>query len=95
MHEEALLRDLVRRIEAVAQEERLERVTRIRLWVGALAHVEAEQVRVRLGELTRGGPAEGAEVTVERSEDMADPRAQSILLRGIDGVDASPRGAPS
>ena len=95
MHEERLLRDLLRRVEAAAREHGLARVTRVRLWVGALAHLDGDQVRARFAELARGGPADGAEVAVERSESLDDPRAGSIVLRGLDGTDGAPESAPS
>lgn len=83
MHEEALFRDLRRRLEAVAAEQRVTRIRAVSIWVGALSHVTEASVRARWDETVRGSPAEGARLSVEVSEDPSDPRAQGVVLRDV------------
>ncbi len=94
MHEEALLRDLAERVGAVARTHGLLRVRRIRLWVGALSHLEDGALRARWADLATGGPAEGSTVEITRSADLTDPRAQSVVLLDVVGEDdvAAPPG---
>ncbi len=84
MHEEALLRDLKRKVEEVARGNRATRVNRVGIWVGALAHISDDQLRARWNEITQGGAAEGASLEIHRSRDPEDPRAQSIVLTRVD-----------
>ncbi len=84
MHEEALLRDLVRKVEEVARTHRSERVTRIRLWVGAFAHLSPPQLRDRWTTAAAGTAAERAELEIEFSHDTSDPRATGVVLVSVD-----------
>ena len=45
MHETALVRDVVRRIEDVARATGARRVTGAKVWLGALSHLSAEHFR--------------------------------------------------
>jgi hydrogenase nickel incorporation protein HypA/HybF len=84
MHEFFLMADLVRKIEQVAADNGAKRVTRVRVWLGALSHISAEHFREHFEDGTRGTLAEGAELEVEASDDQAHPQAQQILLRNLD-----------
>lgn len=84
MHEEALLRDLLRKVEEVARSNRSSRIARVRLWVGALAHLADGPARERWALLTRGTVAEGSRLEIERSSDLADPRASGVVLTSLD-----------
>lgn len=88
MHEEALLRDLLRKVEELARANGARHVGGIRLWVGALAHLSEPQVRERWDLLTRGTVAEGARLVVELSDDLGDPRATGVVLKSLDVGDA-------
>ncbi len=83
MHEEALLRDLVRKVEEVARAHRVERVERVRLWVGALSHLTEGTLRARWSMATIGSVAEGSGLEVESSLDVHDPRAQGVVLQSL------------
>lgn len=89
MHEEALLQDLSRAIRRSAQVEVAERITCVKVWIGALSHVTEAALRARWGEVVDGGPAEGAELTVIRSEDPFDPRARGVVLAALTVEDGS------
>ncbi|WP_018937484.1 MULTISPECIES: hydrogenase maturation nickel metallochaperone HypA [unclassified Thioalkalivibrio] len=84
MHEFSLMADLMRKIEQVAAEHDAARVTRVRVWLGALAHITPEHFREHFEDGTRGTVAEGAELEVETSDDETHPEAQQILLRSLD-----------
>ena len=98
MHEEALLRDLRRKLLEVARKEGDRPVRRVRLWVGALAHTTPEGLRRRWPEVVTGTPAEGATLEITVSDDLSDPAAQGIRLVEIavdEGAGASvPADAP-
>lgn len=84
MHEFSLMADLMRKIELVAADNNAERVTRVRVWLGALSHITPEHFREHFEDGTRGTVAEGAELEVEASNDETHPEAQQILLRSLD-----------
>ncbi|MGA8275084.1 MAG: hydrogenase maturation nickel metallochaperone HypA [Thermoplasmata archaeon] len=93
MHEEALLRDLRRKIEEVARTEGDLPIRSVRLWVGALAHVTPTALRLRWPEVVAGTPAQGGHLVIELSEDPRDPAAQGIRLVEMtvdDGRDPRP-----
>jgi hydrogenase nickel incorporation protein HypA/HybF len=91
MHEEAVLQDLVRKVEEVARANGAARVTRVRLWVGALSHLSESGLGERWALATRATTLEGSEVEVEMSTDARDPKAAGVILRS---VDVSSVGAP-
>jgi hydrogenase nickel incorporation protein HypA/HybF len=96
MHEAALLRDLVRAVDATAADQRLRRVTCVRLRVGALSHLTPLALSERWPAAAAGTVAEAARVEVEVSTDLDDPRAQGVVLVAIEGVDGgSADGPPS
>jgi len=84
MHEEAMLRDLVRKAEEVARREPAGRVTRVRIWVGALSHLAGPELEARWAHAVHGTALEGARVDIEVSSDRADPKAESVVLRSLD-----------
>jgi hydrogenase nickel incorporation protein HypA/HybF len=85
MHEEALLRHLLEKVVEVARANGLERVRRVRLWVGAFAHLSEDQLRARWALASAGTVAEGSTLDLEVSDDPTDPRAQEIVLQSLDG----------
>ncbi|MCI4325057.1 MAG: hydrogenase maturation nickel metallochaperone HypA [Thermoplasmata archaeon] len=80
MHEEAMLRDLRRKLVEVGRTESVDRFSVVRLWVGALAHTSETTLRDRWPTTVAGTPAEGSRLDVERSDDVHDPRAGGIVL---------------
>jgi hydrogenase nickel incorporation protein HypA/HybF len=89
VHEEALLRDLRRKLDEIGRGDGIERITAVRLWIGALAHVPESTLRERWPATVAGTAAAGSRLEVERSDDLADPRALGIVLVGVD-VAAAP-----
>jgi len=99
MHEEALLRDLRRKLIEVAREAGAP-VRRVRIRVGALSHVTEESLRRRWSEVVDGTPARDARLEVELSRDPADPAAQGVYLVDLTVEDPAagagrPRPPPS
>jgi hydrogenase nickel incorporation protein HypA/HybF len=84
MHEQALMDGLMRQIEEVAAAEGAVRVTRLRVWCGALAHFTPEHFREHFERASAGTAAEGAEVLVELSDEITHPDASGIRLESID-----------
>jgi len=79
-----MLQDLVRRAQEVARRERAERVTRVRIWVGALSHLAGPELEARWAHAVRGTSLEGARVEIEVSPDRSDPNAEAVMLRSLD-----------
>jgi hydrogenase nickel incorporation protein HypA/HybF len=84
MHEEAMLKDLVREAEAVARREGAHRVRRVRLWVGARSHLAGPEFQDRWAHAVQGTSLAAAEVDIETSTDPADPRAERLVLQSLD-----------
>jgi len=84
MHEEAMVRDVIRKAEEVARREGAGRVTRVRLWVGALSHLDGPELKARWAYAVRGTALDGAEVVVESSRERGDPNAELVMLRSLD-----------
>jgi hydrogenase nickel incorporation protein HypA/HybF len=87
MHEAGMIRDLLRRIQQLADDEAVSEVTGVTVWLGALSHISPEHFREHFERETAGSIAEGATLTIESSDDIRHPDAQAILLRNIDVSD--------
>jgi hydrogenase nickel incorporation protein HypA/HybF len=84
MHETGLIRDLVHRLEAAALDAGAGKVSGVEIWIGALSQMSPEHFREHFEEEIRGTVADGASLTIERSDDIDDPRAQSVVLRSVE-----------
>ena len=84
MHEASLVGDLMRKIEALAKAERANRVTIVRVWLGALSHMSATHFREHFEQASRDTIADGASLEIEESNDLDEPNAQDLLLRSIE-----------
>jgi hydrogenase nickel incorporation protein HypA/HybF len=82
MHEQALLRDLMAKILAVAEAEEGP-VVRVRVWLGALSHFTPEHFREHFVDAAAGTPAEGAVVEATLDDDLSDPRATGVVLESV------------
>lgn len=79
-----MVRDLVRKVEEVARTEGAPRVTKVRLWVGALSHLTANGLRARWPDATRRTAADGSALDLTVSVDPQDPRATEVVLESVD-----------
>jgi len=78
------MNDLVSKMNTIAEEQDVQKITRAKVWLGALSHISADHFREHFVEGTRGTVAEGAELEVEISDDTENSRAQDILLLSVD-----------
>ena len=84
MHETALVRDVVRRIEDLAQATGARRITGAKIWLGALSHLSAEHFREHYALEAQGSIAAGAILTIEASSDLDHRHAQHVRLESVD-----------
>lgn len=84
MHERALMRDVVARIEELARSEGATRVTRVGVRLGALSHFTPDHFREHFVDEARGTAAEGAAVDAELDGDMTHPRAGDVVLESVE-----------
>lgn len=84
MHELSLLRDLMKKIDTIAADNDAKRVTRVRVKIGALAHISGSHFRGHFEDAARKTIAEGAVLEVEELTDPNDPEAQHIVLDSVD-----------
>ena len=84
MHELSLLRDLMKKIDTIATDNDAKRVTRVRVKIGALAHISGSHFRGHFEDAARKTVAEGAVLEVEELTDPDDPEAQHIVLDSVD-----------
>jgi hydrogenase nickel incorporation protein HypA/HybF len=84
MHETALVRDIVRRINELAGATNARRVTGAKVWLGALSHLSAEHFREHFAIEARNTLAAGAVLDIEASEDPDDPHALHARLENVE-----------
>ena len=84
MHERKLMEDLMQKIEAEAAAAGAERVTRIRVRLGALSHFTEAHFREHFVDASRDTVADGAEVDAELRTDPTEPEAQGVVLESIE-----------
>ena len=84
MHERALMRDVMARIEDVARAEGAARVTRVSVRLGALSHFTPDHFREHFADASRGTLAEGAAVDAEVDGDPAADRARDVVLESVE-----------
>jgi hydrogenase nickel incorporation protein HypA/HybF len=78
------MRGLMSKLEFLAREQHATRVKRVRVWLGALSHFSAEHFREHFEHASQGTLAENALIDIELSTDIADPRAQDVVLESFD-----------
>lgn len=84
MHEATLMTDLMRRINEIAISENASRVTRVRVWLGALSHMSPAHFAEHFEQASAGTIAHGAQLDTIVSDDLHDPNAQSVLVESVD-----------
>lgn len=84
MHEKALMDDVVRQLESVADSEGARRVTRVRVRLGALSHFTPGHFRQHFEDATRGTVAEGATVEAGLSTDPTEASAQGVVIESVE-----------
>ena len=84
MHEQALMRDVVSRIEEVARNEGASRVIRIDVKLGALSHFTPDHFREHFEDASRGTVAEGAEVLATLDTDVSENGAAGVVIESVE-----------
>jgi hydrogenase nickel incorporation protein HypA/HybF len=84
MHETALVRDIVGRINQLANAAGARRVVRAKVWLGALSHLSAEHFRDHFNIAAAGTAASEATLEIETSDDPHDPNAQHVRLESVE-----------
>ena len=84
MHEFSLIHDLIQKIQGIATEHRAERVTAVKVSLGALSHISPEHFREHFDEAAAGTVAQGARLEIDACTDEESPTAQDILLQSVD-----------
>jgi hydrogenase nickel incorporation protein HypA/HybF len=84
MHERALMRSVLARVEAVARDEGAARVTRVTVRLGALSHFTPRHFREHFEDAARGTLAEAAEVDALASDDLGDPYAADVVIESVE-----------
>ena len=83
MHEQSLLRGLMRQIQQIALAEDAARIQEVRLRLGALAHISADHLREHFEQAAHGTVAEGARLVIEVGRDASEDGAQDIRLESL------------
>ena len=84
MHETALVRDVVHRIEDLARATGARHVTGARIWLGALSHLSADHFREHFAIAAEGSIACGATLVIDVSDHLNDPHAQQVRLVSVE-----------
>lgn len=84
MHETGIVRDLVRRLDAIARDAGAERIRGVAVWLGALSQFSPEHFRIHFDADARGTLAEGAALRIEVSEDPGHRHAQHVMMQSVD-----------
>ena len=84
MHEHALMRDVVAKVDHVARAGGATSVTAIRVRLGALSHFTPEHFREHFADASRGTIAEGAVVDAVADADLTDARATDVVLESVE-----------
>jgi len=84
VHERALMRDVIARLEDVVGAEGATRVTRVAVRLGALSHFTAEHFREHFEGASRGTVAEGALVHAVVEDDPTDSRARDVVVESVE-----------
>jgi hydrogenase nickel incorporation protein HypA/HybF len=83
MHEMSLLKDLIGKIEAIAEDNNSSKIVRVKVRLGALAHISPDHFREHFERSALGTPAQGAELEIEVMTDITNPQAQNIMLESV------------
>ncbi|MHC5068054.1 MAG: hydrogenase/urease maturation nickel metallochaperone HypA [Planctomycetota bacterium] len=84
MHEHGLMVALVDKVLAVARTAGAQRVTTVRVWLGALSHLTPEHFQEHYDMAAADTMAAGARLECVCDSDPAHPQADGILLESVD-----------
>jgi hydrogenase nickel incorporation protein HypA/HybF len=84
MHETALVRDVVRRIDQIARAAGAPRVAGAKIWLGALSHLSIDHFREHFSIEACDTLAAGAALQIDISADPNHPDAQHVRLESVE-----------
>jgi len=84
MHEQSLMTGLMRKINAIGEEQQAKTISCIKVRLGALSHISAEHFREHFVQAAKGSCAEKAQLDIEVLTDLNDPYAQDIMLDSVE-----------
>jgi hydrogenase nickel incorporation protein HypA/HybF len=84
MHDRALMRDILGRIEALARAERATRVSRVTVRLGALSHFTPAHFCEHFEDAARGTIAEGASVDATLDTAIGAAEAHGVVLESLE-----------
>jgi hydrogenase nickel incorporation protein HypA/HybF len=84
MHDQALMRDVLAQVEAVARAEGAARVTGVHVRLGALSHFTPEHFREHFEQAAQGTVADGAAVVAALEGDIDHPHAAGVVLESVE-----------
>ena len=90
MHERALMRDLMRKVDEVSLAAEAQCVTRVEVRLGPLSHFTPEHFREHFEDAARGTSAEGAEVDAAVDPGLTGEAAAGVLLMSVEVESAEP-----
>ena len=89
MHEQALMRDLIRHVVAVAESQGATGVTKVCVRLGALSHFTPDHFREHFRDSARGTIAESAVVEAVLETSATVPDAQGVVLESVEVEEAA------
>ncbi len=84
MHDQALMNDLMSKIEEIAMREGATRVRTIHVSLGALSHMDADHFREHFDEVAPGTLAQDAAIEATLETDTTADDAQGIRLTSME-----------
>lgn len=84
MHEFALMKDLIQKIEHISEELGKKKIISIKVTLGALSHISAEHFREHFEEAIQETAAAGTRLHIVQLTDHQDPNAQEIILESVE-----------
>jgi hydrogenase nickel incorporation protein HypA/HybF len=84
MHEASLIKDLIRKIEALAGAENAGRILNVDVRLGALCHMSEAHFREHFQQASAGTVAEGATLRVDARTDPTEDGAQDLILTAVE-----------
>ena len=94
MHEHALIREVMSRIDEIARAEGATRVTRVQVRLGALSHVTPAHFCEHFEDAAHGTLAAGAIIDAEVVGDVRSERAHDVVLESVEIELPDPEPSP-
>jgi hydrogenase nickel incorporation protein HypA/HybF len=89
MHEMSLMADLFKKLDRLAAAQGGGRITKVRVKLGALAHISPDHFREHFDQASPGTPVASASLEVWQDDDTKADDAGDIVLESIDVEDGA------